>query len=132
MRWARDILPDSDLDIELLMLYLQRSVIPEKLVGKETVIRFHFTDVKELNNWWLVVKGDKVEVCVKDPGKEVDVYFTTDLRTMIETWMGDVSYRAAISDGRLKIVGPSAYTRDVSRWLAPSIFAGIRPAREIT
>jgi hypothetical protein len=69
--------------------------------------------------------------CFENPGKEADVSFATDLRTMIQVWMGDVSYRAAISDGRLKIVGLSALIRDVKSWLAPSIFAGIPPATEI-
>jgi len=46
MRWARDLMPDSDLDVELLMLYLQRSVDPEKLPGNESVIRVKFSDLR--------------------------------------------------------------------------------------
>ena len=72
-----------------------------------------------------------IDVCVRDPGKDVDIYFTTDLRTMIHLWMGDVPYKTAISDGRLKLVGPSALTRDIGSWLAPSVFAGIPPATAI-
>jgi len=131
MRWARGRMDDSDLDIELLMLYLQRSIKPEKLPGKETVIRFKFTDVDKYNEWWLVASENKVDVCVRDPGKDVDVYFTTDLRTMIKLWMGDISYKSAINEDILKLVGPSALTRDVASWLAPSIYAGIPPATEI-
>jgi DNA-binding HxlR family transcriptional regulator len=131
MRWARDLMPDSDLDVELLMLYLRRSVDPEKLPGNESVIRFKFSDLKQMSDWWLVVKGGKVELCFENPGKDVDVSFATDLRTMIEVWMGDISYRAAIADGRMKIVGLSALTRNVKSWLAPSIFAGIPPATTI-
>jgi DNA-binding HxlR family transcriptional regulator len=60
MRWARDALTGEDFDLELLMLYMQRSSDPGKLPGRETVIRFHFTDVedKEYQNWWIVVEGD--------------------------------------------------------------------------
>jgi len=131
MRWARGKMDDSDLDLELLMLYLERSVQPHKLPGNETVIRFKFTDIDKFSNWWIVTSNDLVDVCVRDPGKEVDVYFTTDLRTMIEVWMGDTPYKSAISDGRLKLVGPSALTRDIKSWLASSIFAGIPPATAI-
>lgn len=131
MRWARGKMDDSDLDLELLMLYLQRSVQPEKLPGNETVIRFKFTDIDKFNEWWLVATDKDVDVCVRDPGKEVDLYFTTDLRTMIEVWMGDTPYKTTISDGRLKLVGPSALTRDINSWLAPSVFAGIPPATAI-
>jgi len=131
MRWARGAMDDSDLDLELLMLYLARSVQPDKLPGGQTVVRFRFTDLAKFNDWWVVVSADKVDVCIQDPGKDVDVYFTVDLRTMIEVWMGDTAYRSAINDGRLKLVGPTVLTRNVSSWLQPSVFADIRPAREI-
>lgn len=131
MCWARGDLRDSDLDVELLMLYLQRSINPEQLPGNQSVIRFEFTDLSKFGSWWLVVKGDKVDICLEDPGQDVDVYFTTHLRTMIDCWMGDTSYSAAIKDKRLTLVGPSALTRNVQNWLSDSIFAGIRPAREI-
>lgn len=122
---------DNDLDLDLLMLYLQRSIQPDKLIGRETVIRFNFTDVKKYQYWWIVVTGDEVDVCVKDPGREVDVYFNVDLRTMCALWMGDVSYKKAIADKRLQLLGVPALTRNVSHWLTPSIFAGIPPAHAI-
>ncbi|MFZ0791609.1 MAG: hypothetical protein WAM94_18500 [Chromatiaceae bacterium] len=50
---------------------------------------------------------------------------------MIQVWMGDLSYRAAMAGGRMKIVGPSALTRDIKSWLAPHALADIRPAKEI-
>ncbi|MGD2118781.1 MAG: helix-turn-helix domain-containing protein [Chromatiales bacterium] len=131
MRWARDQLQDKDLDVELLMLYLQRSIQPNKLPGNETVIRFKFTDLTDLADWWIVITDKEVDVCVKDPGKDIDVYFTTDLRTMIATWMGDTSYRSAIKSGQLKLVGPTALTRNISHWMNDSIFAGIPPAQAI-
>lgn len=77
------------------------------------------------------MKGCNVDICLEDPGKEVDVYLTTDLRTMVNCWMGDETYRAAIADKRLQLVGPSALTRNIQLWIADSIFAGIPPAREI-
>jgi DNA-binding HxlR family transcriptional regulator len=131
MRWARGDVRDSELDVELLMLYLQRSIRTEALPGEQSVIRFRFTDLKKLHSWWLLVKGCNVDICLEDPGKEVDVYLTTDLRTMVNCWMGDETYRAAIADKRLQLVGPSALTRNIQHWIADSIFAGIPPAREI-
>ncbi len=131
MRWARHKLGDDDFDLELLMLYMERSVNPDKLPGRETVVRFHFVDVQDFDTWWLVVEGEDVDVCVHDPGKEVDVYFNVDLRTMCELWMGDISYRRALAEKKLQVVGPPALTRNISDWITPSIFAGIAPASEI-
>jgi DNA-binding HxlR family transcriptional regulator len=130
-RWARGGMPDTDLDIELLMLYLERSIDAGKLPGNETVLRFHFTDVEKYNNWWLLVNANGVDTCIQDPGKEVDIYLTTDLRTMISAWMGDITYKKAVNDGRMKLIGPPLLINNVSTWLKDASFATIRPASEI-
>ena len=131
MRWARNHMQEDDYDAELLMLYLQRSVQPDKLPGNESTIRFKFTDLKEMADWWLVAKSDEVDVCVKDPGKDVDVYFTCTVKTMIDVWMGDVTYRQAVRNGSLKVVGPSALTKDIFSWMNISMFAGLPSAAQI-
>lgn len=131
MRWARSNLTEKDYDVELLMLYLKRSINPENLIGNETVIRYKFTDIKDFPDWWMVVKGGDVDLCVKDPGKEVDVYFTTSVKTMAGIWMGDTTYKKAIAGDELKLVGPKALTKDVSCWMEVSVFADFAPASEI-
>lgn len=131
MRWARSQMHGEDFDLSLLMTYLERSIQPDKLVGQETVIKFNFGDVEDYPHWWIVVTGEEVDVCINDPGKEVDVYFNVDVRTMCELWMGDISYKKAIKDKRLQLMGLPALTRTVDDWLKCSIFAGIEPAHAI-
>ena len=46
MHWARTNLSEKDYDVELLMIYLKRSIVPDKLIGNETVIHFHFTPTR--------------------------------------------------------------------------------------
>lgn len=131
MRWARDNILDTDYDIELLMLYLQRSIRTDKLIGNEAVIRFKFTDIKDPSDWWIIATSDDVDVCNKDPGREVDVHFTCAVPTMVNIWMGDLPYRKAIKDDLLKAVGPAALTRNIFDWMNQSIFAGLPPAEHI-
>ena len=131
MRWARSNLTEKDYDVELLMVYLKRSIDPGKLVGKENVIRFKFTDIKKYPNWWLVVMGEEIDICIKDPGKDIDVYFTTSVKTMADIWMGDNNYRKAQREGTLKIVGNTALTQDITSWMSNSIFKDIPSAKEI-
>jgi hypothetical protein len=45
--------------------------------------------------------------------------------------MGDESYKKAIAEKRMKLIGPSALTRDIQQWISDSIFAGIPPATQI-
>ena len=66
-----------------------------------------------------------------DPGKEVDVYINVGLRTMCEVWMEDISYRRAIKEGKLQLLGDPALTGTISQWLTPAMFAGIKPAHAI-
>lgn len=131
LRWARDHMLDTDYDVELLMLYLQRSVQRDKLIGNETVIRFKFTDINEPSDWWLIATRQDVDICNKDPGREVDVYITSTVRTMAAVWMGELPYRKAVSQDLLKVVGPRALTRDIFSWINASIFADLPPADEI-
>ena len=131
MRWARSNLTEKDYDVELLMLYLQRSVVPDKLPGNETVIRFKFTDIKEYPDWWMVVERDDVDICVNDPGKDVDIYFTSTVKTLADVWMGESTYRKAIREGQLTLVGDKVLTHNVSSWLTNSLFSDLPAASEI-
>lgn len=130
-RWARGQMANSELDVELLMIYLVRSIKPEKLIGEETIIRFNFTDLKKLNHWWIVVRKNDIDICVQDPGREVDVWFTVDLRTMIEVWMGDRTYKSAIREGKLKLVGAPSLVNNVTGWMSNSVYMEDRSAEDI-
>lgn len=131
MRWTQDQITDGDYDLSLLMLHLEHAIEPSQLPGSETVIKFNFSDSTEYPEWWVDVIGDRVEVCTHDPGKEVDIYFNCTVRVMCEVWMQQRSYRQAIADGVLQLVGPKALTRNVEKWLKPNVFAGIPPATKI-
>ena len=120
--WARHNVLDEDFDVDFLMLYLERSIDPSKLIGNESVIQFKFTDLVEQSDYWLLVRDEKVDLCLKNPGKDVDVYFTCTVRTMHDVWMGDRTYRDAIKSGDLYVQGDPALTRNITSWLRPSIF----------
>lgn len=123
MRWAKENLVDEDYDVELLMLYLERSIATDRLPGTETTLRFQFDDLRKQRLWWLVVQGEKVDVCVKNPGREIDVYFRSTVRTMTDVWLGHRSYASAIRGGDLKVSGPTALTRTVGSWLRCTEFS---------
>jgi DNA-binding HxlR family transcriptional regulator len=129
MRWARSTMRDEELDVELLMTDIQRRVDPAKLPGGQTVIKFRFTDLKNYANWWIKIVGDDVDLCVENPGCEVDVFFTADLRTMTEVWMGDVSLQKAQDDRRLMVNVSSPHLGNLKAWFPLYRLAHIRPAR---
>ncbi len=121
--WARQTLTQDDFDIEFLMYYLERSVDPAQLPGDYTVIQFKFADLAEQMDWWLLVDDDAVDVCITPPGRDIDVFFTTTVRTMHDVWMGDRTYREAVRSGDLLVTGEPGLTRRIGTWLRPSVFA---------
>lgn len=123
MCWARHNVTGTDLDVDLLMLYLERSIDPAQLPGRETVIQFKFADLHEQRDWWLLVRDGRVEICITSPGRDVDIFFSTTLRTMHDVWMGDRTQRDAVLSGDLVIEGDPALTRRISAWLRLSMFA---------
>lgn len=127
IQWTRDFMGDSDYDAGLLMLYLERSILPDKLPGSKCVIRFRFTDFYDQPNWWITVDGGNVEVCTSDPGLDVDVYITTTVKEMTEAWLGRSSYRRAKAEGNFDAVGPAVLTRNINVWLQNSVFADLPP-----
>jgi len=54
-----------------------------------------------------------VLICVDDSGFDADVSFNSDLKTMAELWVGEIS-------------GMMWLTRNISKWLVFSAFAGIK------
>ena len=122
MEWARSNLSEKDYDVEFLMLYLKRSIDTEQLIGRETIIRFKFTDFLSLPDWWMVITGEEIDLCDKDPGKNVDVYFTTTVKTMADIWMGKGSYQQSIADNNLTLVGDKYLINSITRWMKNSTF----------
>ena len=106
------------------------AICGERVVGSISVSRFEDSDPK-YPDWWILVQHGRVDLCVNDPGREIDVYFTTTVRTMADVWMGKRSYRKVIADKDMTLVGHKALINDVSAWMECSIFAGIAPATEI-
>ncbi|MDH5446579.1 MAG: winged helix-turn-helix transcriptional regulator [Gammaproteobacteria bacterium] len=131
MKWTISNLTHKDYDVELLMLYLMRSIQPQNLPGNNTVIRFKFTNVETFPEWWILVDKDNVDFCTHDPGKDVDIYFTSTIETLTEIWMGRGSYKKAVREGDLKLVGDTNLTNNVTSWMANSVFAGLPAASEI-
>lgn len=124
MQWAQSNLTSKDYDVGLLITNLQRSIQPDKLPAGDIIFHFKFTDVQDKSAWWLVVQNGEIDICDKDPGKDVDVYFTTTVKTMANIWMGDATYRKSVADGHLTIIGPKLLTSNVERWMHNSVFSG--------
>lgn len=127
-RWARGQMSDDELDVELLMWDIKRRIDTKKLPDGETIVMFMFRDLDKHKNWWLIICGDEVDLCTEDPGKDVDLFMVSDVRTMVEVWQGDTELRAALRDDRIIATGSENLLRTLSQWFALCSYANVKSA----
>jgi DNA-binding HxlR family transcriptional regulator len=126
MRWARGQLTDDELDVEFLMRELQRRLQTEHLPDGETVICLMFDKLTKHKSWWLLVEDDVVDLCTEDPGKDVDLYISSRVRTLVEVWEGDLDMRTALRNGSIKTQGSHHLIRTMPDWFGVCLYKEVR------
>jgi DNA-binding HxlR family transcriptional regulator len=128
-RWVRSDLSKKDLDPSLLMWDAHRRIDTSYFPDERTVLRFEFVDYpSKFRLWWLVVTNDEVDICLKDPGHEVNLFIQGTLKTMTQIWIGDLSLNKARRDKLLHLAGDAALRKSMSSWIGRSSLAHIKPA----
>lgn len=127
--WGRRWLPseyrEQDLDPRLLVWDIHRNIRLEE-IPRRTLVELRFRDaLPGRGAYWLVLAPGSADVCLTHPGGEVDLHLTSDVRTLTEVWMGDVSWTAALRRGSLELNGPTHLRRALPGWLKLSPFAAV-------
>jgi DNA-binding HxlR family transcriptional regulator len=114
------------LDSRLLMWNLGRRVDVSAMPPTATnVIEFIFPDLHDQNNqFWIVVRRDRpVDVCLTDPGLDVDLCVQADLKAMTSVFLGYTSLRAEVGRGKINLVGDRRLAQSIANWLVITSFA---------
>jgi DNA-binding HxlR family transcriptional regulator len=122
-KWVEAKQSLKNLDPSLLMWDMRRNLNPTPLPRRRTVIQFLYPELPAAKRfWWLVVepKGD-VDLCWYDPGFDVDLYVSTDLRTMTSIWMGLTTVSREF--GKISFTGDREIAGTMQTWLGLSPFA---------
>jgi DNA-binding HxlR family transcriptional regulator len=118
LQYAQDPLEEDDLDVLVLMWNIRRRVDPKAFGANRVTVHFEFTDVpKSKRRFWLVNDRGTADLCPFDPGFPVDIYITTDIRTMIRIWFAKLSLEAAIRSELMEIVGSKQLRALLNSWL---------------
>lgn len=76
LRWVEIALESKEWDAGVLMWDVRRRIDISALPRGRTVIGFTFADAPaEMRVWWLVVANGEVDLCQRDPGYRVDLYY---------------------------------------------------------
>ncbi len=113
------------LDVQLLMWDMRRNLNTTPMPTRRSVVQFVYPELPPAQrSWWLIVDpAEDVDLCSIDPGFDVDLYVSVDLRTMTAIWMGLDSVRAAVASGRMILTGNRQLAAAMQTWLGLSPFA---------
>ena len=123
--WVEKDLSLQHLDVQLLMWDMRRNLDLTPMPKKRCAIQFKYPELPAAQrSWWLLVDpGAEVDLCSIDPGRDIDLFVSTDLRTMTAIWMGHDTVRAALAARRLMLTGDRDLTANMQAWLGLSPFA---------
>lgn len=124
-RWVTTEATLKNLDANLLMWDVRRTLNADPMPPRRNTIQFIFNDrPNSERNYWLIVEPNRdVDLCLVDPGFDVDLYVSTDLQSMTEIWLGYVTADRMSDDGRLVLTGSSKLATDLRAWLKLSVYA---------
>ena len=127
LRWIDSECSLSQLDARLLMWNMRRNLRTDPMPARKAVIEFRYPELpsQEGRYWLIVAPRSPVDLCSIDPGYEVDVLVTADLKAMTSAWMGMSDFTAELRAGRIVLDGDAILTSSFVTWIGRS---GLAPS----
>jgi DNA-binding HxlR family transcriptional regulator len=129
-KWAASELRPDNVDAGLLMWFLRRRVKVENLPEPRVVTRFDFHAQGARSFWldgeqsfWLILERPVVDLCLSDPGFEVDLTVNADVTELTRVYLGHISLMQAIREGSVEVLGGRELRSGFRKWLGVSPFA---------
>jgi DNA-binding HxlR family transcriptional regulator len=121
-RWGQGLIGPDDLDPKMLVWGMRRQIDPAQIPTQGFVLRFDFRGMPKSNRspryWWLVLRPDDIEVCLKAPAREVDVVISADLAAFTRVWLGYAGLEAALERRQISLHGSPRAVTTARRLLA--------------
>jgi DNA-binding HxlR family transcriptional regulator len=127
-RWTVRFQPQN-LDGSLLMWNMRRRIAVDRLPSRRVVVYFNYTGFpatyRGARKFWLILERSGVDMCVRDPGFEVDMYVDADIAAMAKVWLGDLAFAEALRSKKVRMSGMPGLIRQFPSWLLLSHFAHV-------
>jgi DNA-binding HxlR family transcriptional regulator len=121
---ATEELREELLDSRLLMWDMRRRLHQELLPRERTVVMFRLFDRREgESRYWLHLERPDADLCFQNAGFTPDLTVESDLRVLVEVWMGKRALKQAIREQSVKLAGAAQLKREFPSWLMFSVFA---------
>lgn len=123
-RWIDSHLHEHDLDAGLLMWDIRRGVDGTAFPTHRVTVKIDLADApKGMRHWWLVSEAGQVDLCMEDPGHEIDMLIQSRVRALTAVWMYRQTLHEAQHSGDIVIVGSERLKRSLPKWLVGSPLA---------
>jgi DNA-binding HxlR family transcriptional regulator len=134
-RWTIRVQPQN-LDAGLLMWNIRRRIVRDRLPDRRVVVTFLYRGLpatyRGARQFWLLLERSDVDVCLTDPGFEVDLYIDADIAAMVEVWLGDTTFADAVRARTIIISGSPSLAKQFPSWLQLSHYAPVaRPLQVV-
>jgi len=123
-RWLPRHAEREDLDLEPLLIDMQRRVRFETLPDEPLVVRLELSGHPVR---FLLLKRTEASFCSQNPGFPEALTLRGPLPALVAWWRGDVSFIGSRRLG-LSLFGPGELVRAFPGWFALYLFAGVAPA----
>jgi DNA-binding HxlR family transcriptional regulator len=123
-RWLPRHAEREDLDLEPLLIDMQRRVRFETLPDEPLVVRLELSGHPVR---FLLLKRTEASFCGQNPGFPEALTLRGPLPALVAWWRGDVSFAGSSRLG-LSLSGPRELTRAFPGWFELYLFAGVAPA----
>ena len=127
-RWSVRVDPQN-LDADFLMWQLHHRLAHDLLPVERVTVHFSFRGRSRQrrgpHRYWLVLERPDIELCLTDPGHEIDLYVEADLRAFARVWLGDAPLAEAVREGGVKLAGARKLVKAFPTWLLLSRFANV-------
>jgi hypothetical protein len=91
---------------------------------RRAVVQFELSGIKKGQRlWWLLFERGDVDLCLRDPGHDIDLIVSSHIRALTEVWMGRKPLTEALNSETIKLEGKRQDTRDFAKWFSLNFFA---------
>ena len=121
LKWGQGLIGPGDLDSKLLIGGIRQHIDREDIPAQEFVLRFDFRGIpkgsRNPRHWWLLIRQDEIEVCLKDPGQDLDVMIEVDLGAFTKVWTGYCRLEEPLARGLIRFHGTKSAIAQMHRML---------------
>jgi hypothetical protein len=117
---SRETLKKTDLDPTYLLWGFRKRAILSALPGRRVVLRFEFSGVpanrEKFRVLWLILERAGADVCLKDPGYDVDLVFRGKIADFVEVYLGHARWRD-LEGKALMVEGDRKLAKEAPSWI---------------